>query len=119
MPGIDDTSTVGILGASVGLSAQWTKAKTVDSLYGTATYIGASGGPSWYVGGDIVSFDDASDNEMSTDGFQLTGGVGVGIDVHVTESYTRPVPSLKKQTNRTVSTNNRFNLFSLIALLFK
>ena len=72
----------------------------------------------WFSTGVLRSILDAFQNQR-IDGFQLTGGGGVGIDVHVTESYTRPVPSLKKQTNRTVSTNNRFNLFSLIALLFK
>ena len=53
----------------------------------------------WFSTGVLRSILDAFQNQR-IDGFQLTGGGGVGIDVHVTESYTRPVPSLKKQTNR-------------------
>ena len=89
IPGIDDTVTVGGVSAGIGIAAQYTTADTVYDLYGPATYIGASGGPGWYVGADVVSFSDASDSNMTTDGFQITAGFGGGVDVHITESYTR------------------------------
>ena len=89
IPGIDDTVTVGGVSAGIGIAAQYTTADTVYDLYGPATYIGASGGPGWYVGADVVSFSDASDSNMTTDGFQITAGLGGGVDVHITESYTR------------------------------
>ena len=89
IPGIDDTVTVGGVSAGIGIAAQYTTADTVYDLYGPATYIGASGGPGWYVGADVVSFSDASDSNITTDGFQITAGLGGGGDVHITESYTR------------------------------
>ena len=69
IPGVDGTSMVGAVGVGLGVGLQYTKAETVYDLYGPATYIGASAGPGWYVGGDIVSFSDASDPQMTTDGF--------------------------------------------------
>ena len=101
IPGVDDTAMVGGIGAGAGIAVQYTKADTVYDLYGPATYIGASVGPGWYIGGDIVSFSDASDPEMTTDGFQIVAGVGVGVDVHVTESYTRSVV----KTNRSAQSS--------------
>ena len=82
---------------------QYTKADTVYDLYGPATYVGASAGPGWYVGGDIVSFSDASDPDMTTDGFQFVAGVGAGVDAHVTESYTRSVVRTNRSTQRNSS----------------
>ena len=87
IPGVDNTAMVGEVGVGGGVAIQYTRADTVYDLYGPATYVGVSAGPGWYVGGDIVSFSDASDPEMTVDGFQFSAGVGV--DVHVTESYTR------------------------------
>ena len=101
VPGVDNTVMVGGISAGAGIAIQYTKADTVYDLYGPATYVGASAGPGWYVGGDIVSFSDASDPDMTTDGFQFVAGVGVGVDVHVTESYTRSVV----QTNRSAQSN--------------
>ena len=91
VPGVNETASVGLLdvGASVGF--QYTNADTVYDLHGPATYIGVSGGPSWYVGGDLISFEDASDLEGDIDGFQLVGGIGLGYDIHITETYTKPL----------------------------
>ena len=102
VPGVDDTSMLGIFGISISLSAQYTKADTVYDLYGPATYVGASGGPFWFIGGDMVSFSDASDMNSTFDGVQVVGGVGVGVDVHVTESYTK---SITKGTQRPTTQN--------------
>ena len=109
IPGVDDTAMVGIAGVGAGIALQYTKADTVYDLYGPATYVGASAGPGWYVGGDIVSFSDASNPEMTTDGFQLVAGVGVGVDVHVAESYTRSVVHTNKpaQSSFSGSSSNR------------
>ena len=104
VPGVDNTVMAGGIGAGAGIAVQYTKADTVYDLYGPATYVGASAGPGWFVGGDIVSFSDASDSEMTTDGFQFVTGVGIGVDVHVTESYTRSL----FQTNKS-STQSSFS----------
>lgn len=95
VPSIDNTVMVGGVGAGAGIAVQYTNAATVYDLYGPATYIGATAGPSWYVGGDIVSFSDASDPQMTIDGFQLVTGYGKGFDVHVTESYTQSMEKPK------------------------
>ena len=92
VPGVDDTVTVGCLDAGVGLSFQCTNRDTIYDLYGSASYAGASGGPWWYIGGDVISFSDASE-DGNIDGFQLTGGIGLGLDVHVVESNTKPINS--------------------------
>ena len=96
--GVNNTNTIGAVDAGVGLAFQYTNRDTVYDLYGPATYVGASGGPSWYVGGDVITFADASDPEASIDGFQITGGIGIGVDVHVVESDTKPVRSQPKSS---------------------
>jgi len=103
IPGVDDTSMVGGIGIGGGLAVQFTQADTVYDLYGLATYIGASAGPGWYVGGDIVSFSDASDSDMTTDGFQLYAGYGGALDVHVIESFTRSFSNTTKPAQSGVS----------------
>ena len=107
IPGVDDTVMVGGIGIGGGIAVQYTKADTVYDLYGPATYVGASAGPGWYVGGDVVSFSDASDPEMTTDGFQLYAGYGGVLDAHIIESYTR------SWSNTTISTQSSFSRGSL------
>ena len=117
IPSVDDTDMVGVMSAGIGAAVQYTNADTVYDLYGHATYIGASGGLEWYVGGDIVSFSDASDLEGAVDGFQFTAGYGAGVDVHIIESYTR----VAFQTNRTAHCvfggNSRKNVM-YVAMLY-
>ena len=103
VPGVDETMMLGLIGAGAGIAIQYTKAKTVKNLYGPATYVGASAGPGWYIGGDMVSFSDASAHEMTTDGFQFVAGIGFGIDVHVIESYTRSVIQNNKSSQNSNS----------------
>ena len=91
VPGVGDTSMVGLVDAGVGVTFQVTDRETIYDLYGAATSVGASAGPGWYVGGDIISFSDASNTDSSINGVQLTAGVGIGLDVHVAESYTKAV----------------------------
>ena len=117
IPGVDDTVMVGGIGAGAGIAVQYTKADTVYDLYGPATYVGASAGPGWYVGGDIVSFSDANDPEMTTDGFQFVAGVGVGVDVHVTESYTRSVVQTNRSAQSSFSGSSR-NRVMYAAMLY-
>ena len=104
-PGVDETASVGILDVGAGVTLQYTDRETVYDLYGPATFIGGSGGPLLYAGGDLISFSDASDITNEVNGFQLTGGVGVGIDLHVTESNTKPVvpPNTKKDSAQSSS----------------
>ena len=98
VPGVGDTSMVGLVDAGVGVTFQITDRETIYDLYGAATSVGASAGPGWYVGGDIISFSDASNTDSSINGVQLTAGVGIGLDVHVAESYTKAV--LPQQSNK-------------------
>lgn len=91
VPGVDGTASIGALDVGLGGTLQVTDRDTVYDLYGPATTIGASGGPLWYVGADVVSFSDVTASNAEINGFQLTGGIGYGVDVHVVESYTRPV----------------------------
>ena len=89
-PGVDGTATVGAVSYGGGVAFQYTNADTVYDLYGSATYVGGSVGSGRYVGADIISLSHASDLDAKIDGFQLSAGWGGGIDIHVTESYTRP-----------------------------
>ena len=91
VPGIDDCATVGAFDAGVSLSFQCTNRETVYDLYGVSTYIGVSNGVLGCFGADVISCADASDLNSGADGFQASIGVGGGVDVHVSESYTRPV----------------------------
>ena len=100
IPGVNDTAMVGAVGVGVGISVQYTKADSVYDLYGPATYVGASGGAGLSLGGDIVSFSDASDSEMTTDGFQFSVGYGLGLDAHVIESYTGSLINANSKTNQ-------------------
>ena len=97
--GVDNTNTVGGVDAGVGLVVQYTDRETVYDLYGAATSIGASVGPSWYVGADAISFSDASDLNGSMNGIQIAGGFGVGVDAHIVESNTKPLlPKIKSSS---------------------
>lgn len=98
-PGVDDTSSAGLLNAGVALQYQRTDAESVYDLEGNATYIGASAGPSWYFGYDALSFDDASSMNSSANGGQFQFGYGIGMDIHVTESYTVTLSTLKEGKN--------------------
>ena len=89
--GVDGTNTVGAIDIGAGIALQYTDRDTVYDLYGPATYVGASVGPGWYVGADAISFSDASDLNAQTNGFQITGGYGFGVDAHVIESNTKSV----------------------------
>lgn len=70
-PGIDDTSSAGLLDAGIAVQYQWTAAESVYDLEGNASYVGASVGPGWYLGYDTVSFDDMSDMNGSVNGGQV------------------------------------------------
>ena len=94
VPGVDDTMTIGIIGAGVGLAFQQTDRETVYDLYGSATATGASGGALWYIGGDMISFADASDRSGTINGYQVAGGIGMGLDVHLAETNTKPIASI-------------------------
>ena len=101
MPGVDDTMSVGAFDIGLGGSIQYTNRDTVYDLYGPATYIGVSGGPSWYVGGDVITFSSITDQNSGIDGAQITAGVGVGMDAHITKTNTKSV--VKKTTSKTTT----------------
>ena len=109
VPGVDGTAVVGGLGLSAGGAIQITHADTVYDLYGHSTYIGASFGPIWYVGADIVSFSQAKDVTNTVDGIQFVGGIGVGLDVHVADSYTRSLNNLKQAKKKPPKRNSSIN----------
>ena len=98
-PGIDDTSSAGLWDAGIAVQYQWTDAESVYDLEGNASYVGASGGPGWYLGYDTVSFDDMSDMNGSVNGGQMQLGFGAGMDIHMTESYTMTLTTFKKGDN--------------------
>ena len=109
VPGVDGTAVVGGLGLSAGGAIQITHADTVYDLYGHSTYIGASFGPIWYVGADIVSFSQAKDVTNTVDGIQFVGGIGVGLDVHEADSYTRSLNNLKQAKKKPPKRNSSIN----------
>lgn len=86
------TFSTGIADIGGGVALQYTNRDTVYDLYGLASYIGASGGPLWYVGGDVISFLDANNAYSEIDGFQIVGGVGFGFDTHITQANTKKIP---------------------------
>lgn len=92
VPFVNNTSTFGTVAAGVGLTFQYTNKDTVRDLYGpTTTYGGSAGGDYFYVGGDLLTTDDVSSPDMRNDGFQITGGVGVGLDFHFANTMTQRV----------------------------
>ncbi len=113
--GVNDTKYGGVADAGIGGSLQFTDRDTVNVLHGPAWNAGFSGGPGWYVGGDVITFDENPwSAESKINGFQITGGVGVGIDTHIVKSISNPLnpngkknsvgkTSIKPHTN---STNN-------------
>lgn len=107
VPGVDDTAMIGLLDAGAAVTFQYSDRDTVYDLYGPATTIGGSVGSGWYVGADILSFSDASDPNNEVNGFQISVGRSLGgYDLHVTESYTRPVGKGYSQTNSSHTNSN-------------
>ena len=104
---MDDTAMIGAIDLGGGIALQYTNRETIHDLHGPATYIGASGGPSWYVGGDVISFSPPANPSAEIDGVQLVAGVGFGLDVHVLVSNTKRVgtnhSTQKKKNSRGVS----------------
>ena len=98
VPGVNKTASLGLLDAGVGLTVQCTNRDTVYDLYGPATYLGVSGGPSWYVGADLISFSKPNEMDACIDGFQFVAGVGVGLDAHIVVTDTNPVRSRANST---------------------
>lgn len=91
VPGVNDTVSGGVFDAGATVSIAGTDAETVDDLLGPSSSIGASGGYLGYLGFDAISFEDMSDMSGDVDGFQISAGIGAGIDVHMTESYTQEI----------------------------
>lgn len=92
---VDDTVAAGFLSAGAGAALQYTNCDTVYDLYGPAMYIGASGNvaPIVSVGGDFISFSSMHDPKAQIDGVQITGGVGIGVDIHIVEAMTKHIGS--------------------------
>ena len=98
VPFVNNTLQYVFFDVGGGLSLQWMNVDTVDDLCGYTTYIGASGGSWWYVGGDAISTKDISNPNSPIEGGQLVGGVGYGLDVHINNTYTS---SLLRKSNKT------------------
>ena len=103
LPGKDDTASVGVSSFGIGAALQYTKADKVSDLHGPSSYVGGSLGAAPFVGVELVSFSDVTDPEGEFDGFQISGGWGKGVDVHVTETYTRPLPKITKNSSTPLS----------------
>lgn len=80
--GINGTAYVGVIDAGAGLNFQWTNKDSVYDLYGKSGSFGASGGPLLYLGADLLSLSDPLEKKGTVDGFQITGGYGLGLDIH-------------------------------------
>lgn len=88
VPAVNGTASIGLLDAGITGSVAVTEAENVDGLLGPSTSIGASGGYLGYAAIDLLSFEDASDMNGDLDGVQIGAGIGVGADLHITETYT-------------------------------
>lgn len=91
VPGVNDTVSGGVLDAGASVAVAFTDAEDVDGLLGPSSSIGASGGYLGYFGIDAISFEDVSDLNGDLDGIQIGAGVGIGIDIHLCESYTSEI----------------------------
>ena len=93
VPGVDDTMSVGVfdIGGALGLSI--TDAKDVNGLLGKSSSLGVSGGYLGYGAIDLISFEEMEDMNGDIDGFQIAGGIGAGIDIHMMETNTKEIYS--------------------------
>ena len=94
-PGVDNTIGTGVADVGVGGTFQVTKVDTVYDLHGIITSVGVSGGSGWYVGGDVITLNTAADIDAEINGFQITGGFGAGLDIHVNQTNTKPLQRQK------------------------
>ena len=107
--GIDNTHSLGVLDVGIGGFFQYTKLDSVDSLLGVSTSVGASGGAGLSIGIDAVAAGSVVENTLNRgkeppDGFQVTAGVGVGVDVHIVQSYSRSIKEqIKNIANEIIS----------------
>ena len=79
-------------------------------MYGVSTVIGASGGPLWIIGADVMSFSKINEEKEDFDGVQLNAGVGVGVDVHITQNYTDSFINNTTVNNLTASEIKKYTL---------
>jgi len=102
----DGTFNVGIADVGGGVSVQYTNDDTVYDLEGSSICLGATYGAGPYVGGDVVwsgkTMDDLAQLYEPPNGFQITGGYGGGVDVHLrqTKTYTRISFSLYEKVDK-------------------
>ena len=83
-----NTRNIGIIDDGFAGQLQFTNADTVFDLNGNAEYVGFTAGAGPYGGIDAIALPNANGKYDSIDGFQLQAGLGVGVDAHVTRSYT-------------------------------
>ena len=106
-PGVNNTATLGIIGVGVGATIQVTNAKKVDDLLGNSYAQGVSIGAVPYLGVDLVSNSSMSSSESKIDGFQIVIGIGAGVDMHASQSYTS---SLLSDANKRISSGTLSSL---------
>lgn len=84
-------------GASVG--AQYTSDDTVFDLEGPSSYIGFSAGSGWFGGIDAVAsgmpIEESLQHDESLNGFMVSAGFGMGVDVHLKETHTETIKIFK------------------------
>ncbi len=108
LPKSENTAHMGAFDIGGGLALQITKAETVYDLYGVATCFGASGGDGVYVGMDLITFSEITDLSEDFDGVQFCVGYGFGVDVHITQTYTRSL--LDEPQKLTINQVNKYTL---------
>ena len=89
-----DTGYAGSLAIGGGLSIAYIwDADNIYELEGVSTYTGASGGPWWYIGADMIDFN----NSDKANGFSIVLGAGLGVDIHVAETKTVGTVTIKHE----------------------
>ena len=83
--GLKDTAQVGFLNAGVGIGIAVTDVKNIEDLLGYGENVGFGVG--------AFGFDFASTDIYSNDinGFRVSAGAGMGIDIHVAKTYTENI----------------------------
>lgn len=90
---------MGIMDAGMSIGAQYTSDDTVFDLEGPSSYMGFSAGGGGFVGIDAVAsgmtMEEALRYDGSPNGFMISGGYGIGVDVHLKETHTETIKIFK------------------------
>ena len=106
----EETEYFGLLDAGVGLTYSWVPtADTIFDMEGYAYQIGGSAGSGLpYIGIDAIRLGEDTTNPLALDGAQVSLGVGVGVDAHVSKTYTdKTIILVEGNKNSSSSSTNK------------